>query len=77
MLRIAKLPDRTPIKIGFTVTPDLSRALADYTALYNKTYGDKAELADLLPSMLESFLASDKAFAKARKDAPAGGRAPG
>ncbi len=72
MLRIAKLPDRTPIKIGFTVTPDLARSLADYTTLYNKTYGDKAELADLLPSMLESFLASDKVFSKARKSAAGG-----
>ncbi|SER24259.1 DUF2274 domain-containing protein [Sphingobium sp. YR768] len=69
MLKLAKLPDRTPVKIGITVTPDLAHALADYTALYNRAYSDKAEVADLIPAMLESFLASDRAFAKARKEA--------
>ena len=27
MLKLAKLPDRSPIKITLTVTPDLARAL--------------------------------------------------
>jgi hypothetical protein len=67
MLKLAKLPDRTPIKIALTVTPDLAHALADYAALYNRAYADKAEVADLIPAMLENFLASDRAFAKARK----------
>ncbi|KKC25866.1 DUF2274 domain-containing protein [Sphingomonas sp. SRS2] len=72
MLKLAKLPDRTPVKIGITVTPDLAHALADYAALYNRAYADKAELADLIPAMLESFLTSDRAFAKARKSTEAG-----
>lgn len=72
MLKLAKLPDRTPVKIGITVTPALAHALTDYAALYNRAYADKAELADLIPAMLESFLASDRAFAKARKDAEIG-----
>lgn len=72
MLKLAKLPDRTPIKIAFTVTPDLARALGDYTVIYNRAYGGKAEIADLIPAMLEAFLASDRAFAKARKDGEAG-----
>ena len=66
MLKLAKLPDRTPVKI--TVTPDLAHTLADYAALYNRAYSDKAEVADLIPAMLESFLTSDRVFAKARKD---------
>lgn len=72
MLKLAKLPDRTPIKIGLTVTPDLAKALGDYTTIYNRTYGDKAEMADLIPAMLEAFLASDRVFAKARKDGEGG-----
>ncbi|AEG50385.1 Protein of unknown function DUF2274 [Sphingobium chlorophenolicum L-1] len=68
MLKLARLPDRTPVKIALTVTPDLAHALADYVALYNNIYDDKAELADLIPAMLESFLASDRTFAKARKE---------
>ena len=72
MLKLAKLPDRTPIKITLTVTPDLARALGDYTIIYNRSCGDKAEMADLLPAMLDAFLASDRAFAKARKDGEGG-----
>ncbi|EJU13618.1 hypothetical protein LH128_07849 [Sphingomonas sp. LH128] len=72
MLKLARLPDRTPVKIGITVTPDLAHALADYAALYNRAYSDKAEVADLIPAMLESFLASDRGFAKARKNTEAG-----
>lgn len=72
MLKLAKLPDRTQVKIGITVTPDLAHALADYAALYNRAYSAKAEVADLIPPMLESFLASDRAFAKARKESEAG-----
>ncbi|EIZ77484.1 hypothetical protein WSK_3862 [Novosphingobium sp. Rr 2-17] len=68
MLKLAKLPDRTPIKIALTITPDLAKLLGDYTAIYNRTYGDKAEMAELLPAMLEAFLASDRAFAKMRRD---------
>lgn len=71
MLKLAKLPDRTPVKIGITVTPDLANTLRDYAALYNQAYADKVEVADLIPAMLESFLASDRAFAKARKGAGA------
>lgn len=71
MLKLAKLPDRTPVKIAITVTPDLAHALADYGALYNRTYADKAEVADLIPAMLETFLAGDRAFAKARKQGEA------
>ncbi|MHA6719248.1 DUF2274 domain-containing protein [Sphingomonas sp. RS6] len=68
MLKLAKLPDRTPVKLAITITPDLAHALGDYATIYNRTYCDKAEVADLVPAMIDSFLASDRAFAKARKD---------
>lgn len=72
MLKLAKLPDRTPVKIGITVTPDLDADLRAYLDLYRAAYDEKgATVADLIPAMLESFLASDRAFAKARKEAGA------
>lgn len=67
MLKLAKLPDRTPVKVALTVTPDLANRLGDYAAIYNRTYCDKAEVVDLIPAMLEAFLASDRVFARARK----------
>ncbi len=33
-LRIAQLPDRTPVKLTLSVEPDLASALADYAAIY-------------------------------------------
>lgn len=72
MLKLAKLPDRTPVKIAISLPPDLHAALNDYLALYRATYDDRdANLADIVPAMLDSFLASDRAFAKARKEGEA------
>ena len=72
MIKLAKLPDRTPVKHGFSATPELNRKLIDYAAFYLEAYGEKAEIADLIPAMLESHLDGDKAFVKWRKSAEAG-----
>jgi len=73
MLKLAKLPDRTPVKIAITVTPDLDADLRAYLDLYRAIYEDNAAtVADLIPAMLETFLASDRAFAKARKNVETG-----
>lgn len=67
-LKLGKLPDRTPVKITITVSPDLNQALQAYAALYRETYGEAEPVAELIPYMLESFLESDRSFAKARKE---------
>lgn len=67
MLKLAKLPDRKPVKITITVSAELNQALCDYQKLYIATYGASEKIADLIPFMLEAFLDSDRAFAKARK----------
>ncbi len=66
-LKLARLPERTPVKIAISVSPDLAAALADYAAIYEKTYGHSEPVAELIPAMLSTFLESDRAFAKARK----------
>jgi len=66
-LRLARLPDRTPVKITIAVPPDLHQALADYAKLYQETYGQEEPVQDLIPAMLASFLDSDKAFARRRR----------
>ena len=68
MLKLAKLPDRTPVRITVTVSADLNQALCDYQKLYAATYDTTEKIADLIPFMLEAFLDSDRAFAKARKE---------
>ena len=67
-LKLGKLPDRTPAKITITVGADLNQALRDYATLYRATYGEAESVTELIPFMLEAFLDSDRAFAKARKD---------
>ena len=66
-LRLAKLPDRTPVKITIALAPDLHQALADYAELYRETYGQPEPVQDLIPAMLASFLEGDKAFARRRR----------
>jgi len=68
MLKLAKLPDRTPIKLTVTVNAGMNQDLQRYAALYQDAYGEEASVAELIPFMLESFLKSDPAFAKARKE---------
>lgn len=66
-LKLAKLPDRTPVRITIALNPDLNQALCDYAAVYRAQYGEGESVADLIPFMLGAFLESDKGFAKARK----------
>jgi hypothetical protein len=66
-LKLAKLPDRTPVKLTINITPDLNQALCDYALLYREAYGQAETVADLIPYMLRGFLEGDRAFAKARQ----------
>ncbi|NKJ44834.1 DUF2274 domain-containing protein [Novosphingobium sp. SG720] len=65
-LKLPRLPDRTPVKLTISVTPDLHLALVDYATIYQQAYGDEQAIADLVPHMIAAFLASDRSFAKAR-----------
>jgi len=67
-LKLGKLPDRTPVKITITVSPDLNQALRQYAAIYRTAYGEAESVSNLIPFMLGAFLESDRAFAKARKE---------
>lgn len=67
-LRLSKLPDRTPVKLTIALPPDLHQGLLDYMALYQETYGEPEPIQELIPAMLASFLESDKAFVRRRRD---------
>ncbi|NGO54923.1 DUF2274 domain-containing protein [Allomesorhizobium camelthorni] len=67
-LKLGKLPDRSPAKITITVSAELNRELHDYASLYRQIYGESESIAELIPFMLEAFLGSDRAFAKAKRD---------
>lgn len=65
-LRLSKLPDRTPVRITISVSPDLSHALSEYATLYQETYGSTEPVQELIPAMLANFLESDRHFARRR-----------
>lgn len=68
-IKLARLPDRTPVRVTISVSPELNSALADYAAFYAAAYGRDEPVAELVPAILASFLDSDRAFQAARRQA--------
>lgn len=66
-IKLAKIPERTPVKMTIQLLPDLADALQQYAAAYEKAYGKAEQVADLIPFMLSAFLESDRAFARAKR----------
>jgi len=67
-LKLLKLPDTKPVRRTIACEPSLDADLEAYAKVYEKTYGEKADVNTLIPSMLAGFLASDGGFKKARKE---------
>ena len=65
-IKLGQLPDRSPVKITFTASPELKSALGDYAEIYRRTYGQKEGVAELIPFMLEAFLNADHGFKRER-----------
>lgn len=65
-LKLARLPDRTPIRLTVALPPETHQALGDYAAIYAETYGHGEPLAELVPAMLASFLDADREFQRRR-----------
>ena len=73
-LKLARLPDRTPVKLTISISPQLAHKLSVYVELYNAIYsGSSEKIADLVPYMLENFLDADRNFMKAFKEREASG----
>jgi hypothetical protein len=67
MIKLAMIPDRTPVKLTVAVSPDLNADLIAYAEFYRATYGREETVAELVPAMVSAFLASDRAFAQSRR----------
>ena len=66
-LRIGKLPDLTPVKLTVSLEPEVHQMLEDYARIYGDSYGETVKPAELVPSMIAGFLATDNGFKRARK----------
>lgn len=66
-LKLDKLPDRQPVKMTFTASPQLRADLDAYADIYRRSYGQKETVQELIPFMLGAFMNADSGFKRARK----------
>ncbi|MCA6113083.1 DUF2274 domain-containing protein [Bradyrhizobium cenepequi] len=67
-MKLAKLPDRTPVKMNIVLTPSLAKRLREYADFYAETYGSREEVGELIPFMLEAFLDADTDFRRGGRE---------
>lgn len=67
MLKLARIPDRTPVKLTVFLAPDLHETLTAYAAAYEQAYGAGVPVSELVPAMLAAFLESDREFCRGRQ----------
>jgi hypothetical protein len=67
-LKLSAVPDDTPVKIAIELPAAIHRDLASYAeALARETGQAAVEPAKLIPPMVARFMATDRAFAKAKR----------
>jgi hypothetical protein len=71
-LRLGPLPNQEATKVTITLSASLREELDDYVRVYAQTFGHPVDIALLIPHMLMTFMARDRAFRQMRA-APATG----
>ncbi len=67
-LKLAALPDDKPVKHTITLAGAVDRDLLAYAELMGKDSGGTAvEIEKLIPRMIERFIATDRAFTRAKR----------
>lgn len=69
-LKLSAVPDDRPVKITVELPAAVHRDLVAYAALLAKATGDVTppDPAKLVPPMVQRFMTTDRAFAKARRE---------
>lgn len=75
MLKLSRIPDRTPVKLSILVSPELNDALSAYGAAYTQAYGSEVPVTELIPAMLAGFIESDRDFCRTQQQLRKGARA--
>ena len=69
-LKLGPLADDKPVKITIELPASVHRDLVAYAEVLSRTTGQAAtEPAKLIVPMIERFMATDRAFAKTRRNA--------
>ncbi len=66
-LKLGAIPDDKPVKVSVELPAELHRDLVAYADLLARETGQSHEPVKLIAPMLLRFMATDRAFAKARK----------
>ena len=66
-LKLSAVEDEKPVKVTVTLSAALHRNLVAYAEILARDSGKAIEPAKLIAPMLERFIASDRAFKKARR----------
>jgi hypothetical protein len=73
-LKLAALEDDKPVKVSLELSATVHRELVAYAdVLARETGRPVSDPLKLIPPMIERFMATDRAFAKARRDRKGGG----
>lgn len=67
-LKLGAIPDDKPIKLTLDLPADIHRDLVAYADVLARETGQKHEPGKLIAPMLARFMATDRAFAKARRE---------
>jgi hypothetical protein len=75
-LKLAAIDDDKPVKLTVELPAAIHRDLVTYGQVLSRETGQGAlEPAKLIPPMIARFMATDHAFAKLRRSAPASDKA--
>jgi hypothetical protein len=64
-LRLGPLPKTETVKLTFSCTVVLKAELERYAVMHSQAYGESVDATTLIPYILETFMARDRAFKKA------------
>lgn len=68
-LKLGTLPDDKPVKVSLELPASVHRDLVAYAEVLGRTTGQPvSDPAKLIAPMIQRFMATDRAFAKARND---------
>jgi hypothetical protein len=69
-LRLGPLPKTAMVKLTIAIPEKLKTDLDRYAELHSARWGESIDAAALVPHMLETFIARDRGFTKARRSSP-------
>jgi len=75
-LKLGPIPDDKPVKVALELPADVHRDLVDYADALARETGQTHEPAKLIAPMLARFMATDRAFAKQRRQQLPSSRGP-